>query len=638
MSKLVNYHTINRKKNLNVSDIQFLLSERMGDGVLDFPFYVDFQVLKEERILVVSMKMYVSTRGVIRYSCAGGMQQDESCFEGWAMILKLYLSDYIDDVFLQWDIPSDDELTGVKLAYYNCFLYRVSHFEQMFSWFKVAESNLKAMLFFHRMDLELVVGRPCNLSDESADVNGALIALEPSNLETLKTRFQLSLAGKQLSIDVYNGKKSLFEGRQTGIDLWGVDDENRFHLFKVCSETDRIGLVGELLFYCEVMYDILVSDNIRKSNVGEMPEAEKALYAMKAIEGMRAYFLFNDLPPFVKGVSSLLNGNRYGIEFFNIQYQLKEDSSMVIDESRLQYKGGFQLREEYRQALFREKALLAGSEFTLQDGKDNLYCGATEAIGYFGENRIPWRSPNHQSFLIPSTDMPSSQMQCVNYLFPLCRDKKVVLQLAQLFDSSINDVLLPILPCYGEQYIDFGFVYNNMRLLGEGAKNTLRGGVWTSADACIMARRGEKKILILIEWKYTESYCDSFEKNVGSTILRSRYNRLMKQSEQLVEFPAPEYGYYYYEPFYKLMRQTLLAEGIVREKVADDYLHVVVAPATNGDLFENNFSFTFDNLETTWKHCLRNPDKFVMIDSGRILREVISSARPSLAKYLKKRY
>lgn len=637
MSIMISYCTINKKKNLNVSDILFLLNDRLGESVLKFPSYVDFQILKEARVLIISMKMYVSTRGVIKYSCAGGMHQDESCFEGWAMILKLYLSDYIDDVILEWDIPSDDELIGVKLAYYNCFLYRVSHFEHMFSWFKVSESNLNAMIAFHTMGLELATGRPYDLLDESADVSESLIALEPQNLRALKAKFQLSLTGQQLSINVYNSKRIFFESRQTGIDMWGVDDENRFHLFKVCSETERIGLVSELFFYCSVMYDTLVSDNIKKLNVGATSENEKALYAMKAIEGIRAYFLFDDLPPFVKGISSLLNTNRYGIEFFNIQYQLKEDSSMVIDESRLQYKGGFQLREEYQQSRYRNNALLPGTGFTLQDGKDNLYNGMTEAISYFEDNRIPWWSIENPSSRIPSTDMLSSQMQCVNYLFPLCRDKKVVLQLAKLFDSSINGILLPVLPCYGEQYIDFGFVYHNDRILGEATQNKMRGGLWTSADACILARRGWTKILILIEWKYAESYCDSFENKVGGALM-GRYNPLIKQSEQLIEFPAPEYGYYYYEPFYKLMRQTLLAEGIIKEKIADEYLHVVVAPAINRDLFDNNFAFTFENLETTWKQCLRNPDKFVMIDSGRILKEVVSSARPPLAKYLQERY
>lgn len=636
MNQFISHNTINRKKTLNSSDILFLLNERMGEGVLKFPSCVDVQLSKQARVLVISMKRYASARGVMKYPCASGMQQDESCFEGWAMALKLYLPDYMDGVVLQWDIPSGDELKASKLAHYNCFLYRVSHFEKMFSWFAVADSNRKAMISFHTMDVELVSGRAGNVPDKSADANGSLLALEPQNLQALKRRFRLSLVGQRPPIAVYDGKKLFFKHRQTDIDSWGVDKANRVHLFKVCAEADGMGLVGELLFYCAVMYDSLISGAIKKLRVAQTAGEEKALYAMKAVKGIRAYFLFDDLPPFVRGVSNLLNGNRYGIEFFNIQYQLKEDS-MVIDESRLQYRGGFQLREEYRQSRFREKALLPGSGFTLQDGKDNLYNETTEAINYFWENRIPWVNMEGPSYRAPSKDMLSSQMQCVNYLFPLYRDKSAVLQLAKLFDSSIDDVLLPIWPCYGEQYIDFGFVYNNARLLGEAAKNTTRGGTWTSTDACIVARRGEKKILILIEWKYTESYFDSFENRVKG-YLRRRCNPLIKQSEQLVEFPAPAYDLYYYEPFCQLMRQTLLAEGIVREKVADDYLHVVVAPATNGDLFDNHFAFTFENLETTWKHCLRNPNKFVMIDCERILKEVVSPLYPPFAKYLKNRY
>lgn len=65
MSKEISHNTINKKKILDASDILFLLDERMGESTLKFPLYVDFQLLKEARVLVISMKMYVSTKSEI---------------------------------------------------------------------------------------------------------------------------------------------------------------------------------------------------------------------------------------------------------------------------------------------------------------------------------------------------------------------------------------------------------------------------------------------------------------------------------------------------------------------------------------------------------------------------------------------
>ena len=626
MSKPTILSTIEKKAVLDASDILLLLGECMGEEELKLPDYVNFELYREARVLSVFMKMYVLPTGALKYPCTSGMQEDESCFEGWIVVLKHHLSSYIDTVVLQWDVPSSGDLNRMTFANYQRFLYRVFHFDEMFSWFSIGRPNLKGMELFYAEHVGLV-NYQSGYSVKDAD----------GNLLALKTKFGLSVMGGQLSIDIQKGKKPFFPPQEKTIDRWGMDAENRPHLFQICSESDKVEMITELLFCCEVMYDILISGRIGKLIAADASEEEKALYEADAIEGIRACFLFDDFSPLVKGVSSLLNTNRYGVEFLNVQYQSKDDLAVADGDSRLELKGGVRLWEEYLQSLYREKALLPGSGCSVVEGKDNLDKGMPEAISYFEENRIAWENAEGVSWRIPSVDMLSSQMQCVNCLFPLQSDKKAVLQLARLFDRSIDDVSLSLLPSYGESYIDFGFVFHNDRLLNERLHNTIRGGFWTSADACIMARRGEKKVLILIEWKYAESYCDSSDCVVSKT-MQYRDNRLIKQSKQLIDFPASTPVCYFYAPFYELMRQTLLAEGIVRERVADDFLHILVAPAANRDLLESSFPFSSDSLETTWKCCLTEPDKFKVVDCRQILEEVIAPCRPQTTWYLKERY
>lgn len=631
MSMPISHYTMEKKKILNTSDILFLLCEGLGQVELKFPEYVNFRLFKTRRTLVISMKMYVLISGRLRYSCASKMQSSEACFEGWAVVLKYHLAHYIDRVELRWDSPAKGELQADEATHYQSFLYRALHFEKMFAWFNVAKRNQKAMTAFYANSVGLLNGRPKGGLKEPTHEWERAMGADPDILPLLEHKFKFSTIGQRLPIAIQKRKKAFFPNRMTPIDFWGVDKRDQFHLFKAASKEGEIGMITELLFCCEVMYDTFVSGWIKKGDVVRESDAERALYAMDAIKGINGYFLFDDLPLLLKGVSDLLNDNQYGIGFFAIRYRPRWEAKKALDLSRLEYKSGFQLQEEHQQALYRAEKLLLGTGYTLLDGRNNLHDRMPDAICYCQENRIYWHDAENASSLKPSTYMLSSQVQCFNYLFPLCAHKEAVLRLARLLDPSIDDVLPSLLPYYGESYIDFEFVYHNDRILHEGSKNPIRGGIWTSSDACIVARRGQQNLLILIEWKYAEGCFDFFHYGYA---LAHRYSQLIKQSEQLLDVP----DYYCCKLFNQLMRQTLLGEGIAREGTVDDYLHVVVAPAANQELLQHRFLFTNDTLEASWKRCLKNPDKFKIVDSRQILQEVIAPLYPSTAEYLKKRY
>ena len=277
--------------------------------------------------------------------------------------------------------------------------------------------------------------------------------------------------------------------------------------------------------------------------------------------------------------------------------------------------------------------------FVLKDGKNNLSKGiADQVIKYFIDNKIDWWGFNSK---YPTGHLLSSQIQCLNFLFPLRNDKEAVHELVKLFDSDIEEVL-PVIGDIDNQYIAFEFTYENKNLLGEDDFGATRGAFCTSIDAMIFAKKKNDKILIPIEWKYSESYLDSENKALeykkGLT-RQSRYNQIIKRSSCLKDFENLETSPYYYEPLYEFMRQTLLIEQMIRAGIADDYLHVIAASPDNEELMGSKYWFSSDRLETIWHNCLKQPNKFKVIDTKRILTVYESKSLYSeTQKYLSLRY
>lgn len=277
--------------------------------------------------------------------------------------------------------------------------------------------------------------------------------------------------------------------------------------------------------------------------------------------------------------------------------------------------------------------------FVLLNGENNFFNEiAKEAGDYFKENDISWWGDDKT---LPTGHLLSSQIQCLNFLFALRKDKGAILKIVQLFDAAIDDILPTMLDKHSG-YIAFEFVFDNANLLGEDDASARRGEFCTSIDAFIIGLKKAKKILIPIEWKFTEEYLKSENKAKDlqkGMVRQNRYNHLIVKSAQLI---TPEYfedSIYYYEPFYELMRQTLLVEQMITQGIADDYIHYIVIPNENQELLEYNYEISHNNFESTWRNCLSDQTKFQIIDSKHILQIIESIPSYSkLADYLKLRY
>ena len=107
-----------------------------------------------------------------------------------------------------------------------------------------------------------------------------------------------------------------------------------------------------------------------------------------------------------------------------------------------------------------------------------------------------------------------------------------------------------------------------------------------------------------------------------------------------------EFTNLYYEPFYQLMRQTLLAEECVKNSDHNitAYSHVHVIPENNFELKSNITSPYFknygvDNIHDAWKILLKDNAKYIIISPENLLKPVLKvDDSKSFINYLKVRY
>ena len=172
--------------------------------------------------------------------------------------------------------------------------------------------------------------------------------------------------------------------------------------------------------------------------------------------------------------------------------------------------------------------------------------------------------------------------------------------------------------------------------------NSIRGSQCTSIDALIYGEgRDGKKILFPIEWKYVEAYGneDKASGNPGITRIK-RYTDLINQSAQL---KSNDHSIYYFEPFYQLMRQTLWAEQMISHRKtetikADVFIHVHVIPGENGNLLHKNYPCSGKGMEATWRECLNDQSRYVIVSPEALLKTVDRDRYNTLFEYLNTRY
>ena len=249
---------------------------------------------------------------------------------------------------------------------------------------------------------------------------------------------------------------------------------------------------------------------------------------------------------------------------------------------------------------------------------------------------------------MPSNHLCSSQVQCVNFLYPFVDNADALCTLLRPKFPNIESVI----PMEEEGHlVSFEWI-GLCNYLGEKAPRNgirTRGANATSADAAVMFRRSDRKRqILLIEWKYTESYNVAWlGKAKNNTSRMAIYQHLYDKPDCPIDKTlVPNYCDLFYEPFYQFFRQQLLAHEMerARELKADIVTVLHIAPAKNRD-FHN---VTSPNLKPrgrstigVWKGLLRQPDRFLSVTTEELFGQFPVSAHPELKNwwnYINERY
>ena len=214
--------------------------------------------------------------------------------------------------------------------------------------------------------------------------------------------------------------------------------------------------------------------------------------------------------------------------------------------------------------------------------------GEGGAIDFFRCRGIPWwkssRSGDDTGYDGPTRNMASSQVACVNFLLPLA---DIPGALACALRSIDDDVCRVVDISHGACRSSVEFEWIGVGGSLEGVQT--RGANSTSIDAFLVAQtKSGRRRAYLLEWKYVESYLTTLPVSKGEG--RSGDTRRERYAPA---FYAPWSSFrtdaglclddFFYDPFYQILRQRLLADRMVHERElgVDEAKVVVVVPECN---------------------------------------------------------
>jgi len=316
--------------------------------------------------------------------------------------------------------------------------------------------------------------------------------------------------------------------------------------------------------------------------------------------------------------------------------------------------------ERINQASFKATSL-SFSELSREDGvyrgksrnfclpklrsEENLYPTIREsAIEHFSKNNIKWHQGINRK---PTNHLCSSQVFCVNFLFPFANHPILLAKFFQPIFPEIN-YMIPVEDGY---YVTFEWIGKKNYLKEKIAKNHIRtrGALFTSADSIFMFKSIEnKRHIVLIEWKYTESYGNKSIKYSKYRTDRSEiYKHLFLSNDCPINKDVlPSFDSLFYDPFDQLMRQQFLANEMEKShEMNADFVSVLhISPSQNIDI-QKVTSPELMNLGDTpievWQKLVKNKNRFKSISTEELFTNFQRVDTPKVSlwvDYMKSRY
>ena len=340
--------------------------------------------------------------------------------------------------------------------------------------------------------------------------------------------------------------------------------------------------------------------------------------------------------------NGLYNGKRYPFVLASPERNLWGD----IREDVIRYFNGCGLGTN------RAKGL--SSEQIVKLEADGAQCIFSTDIQFWHSGGT--KSINGKELKLPTGHVLSSQVACINHLFPLIRDKNA----ATHFLHNINILVCEALPVDIHErgnFVEFEVVGGGSYLNeGRAGKPLRRGANCTSVDAVMKGRtRGGDIVLFLIEWKYVEQYRHAASKWDGKhgQVRQKRYCSFFTKDNTPFTFcnnnkDESFFRQLFTEPYYQLMRQTLLGSRMIQDPEingrANSFEHVLVIPSCNYDLRMKSMPIDktdaakrTGDLAKNWNTLVKNPIAF--FDPQQLFEPLMRMREHAKwLSYLRKRY
>jgi len=285
-----------------------------------------------------------------------------------------------------------------------------------------------------------------------------------------------------------------------------------------------------------------------------------------------------------------------------------------------------------------------------------------DALKYFAQKGITWHTNNMENNqeTVPEGDMLSSQISCVNHLFLLRKKEEYATAILKNIDKRIVSAEI-VRDGYGDDgYIEFEFwgTKENHNPLNEKEEGYIRGKYWkrqrgsfsTSVDAVMVGKKIDgNNLLILLEWKFTEDYTKNYgDRNIfkpKKTSNSKSYDKLLGGRNSPIDTSHLKFFEdLYYEPFYQLMRQTLLGWKMIEtnELGCNEYVHLHIIPKENlkiQEITSSNLKLGNKNMSDVWKNLLKEPFKYKLLSPEELLLPLRNNQNfKDFFDYLNRRY
>jgi hypothetical protein len=238
---------------------------------------------------------------------------------------------------------------------------------------------------------------------------------------------------------------------------------------------------------------------------------------------------------------------------------------------------------------------------------------------------------------------------CVNFLFPFADRPAALARVLQPVFPELSHML----PFENGEYVSFEWIGKD-DYLGEkkNARNKLRsrGATCTSMDAIVMFERTDKKRqVVLIEWKYAESYYHTDLKTTkrSGTDRTAIYRPLFDRTDcPINKAILPGFEALFYEPFYQFMRQQFLAHEMEKaHELGADIVSVLhIAPAHNTDfrrITSPALAGLGESATGVWKKLVKAEGRFISVATEHLFGKLSATQLPEMQpwlEYIRARY